>query len=202
MAMEIQELLAAYVKSGGRLVMIGEIPHLNSGLRACRVLQEAGALRARDLDELDAVLAQLLGHRPGVQVSVGGRAWVRRHPNRDIQHLVLLSSGVEELEVSFRAGDSVRTLRVRLAGGGGAIVRLEAGAVTSLLVKGIDERFDRSVAPFCSADGFELAAETHCDLLATRDNQGWGVSSPASAEEAAAGVYLVSNTHFRVKEGQ
>jgi len=199
MAMEIQEVLATYAKSGGRLVMIGEVPDLDSELRTCRILQEAGPLRIRDLDELDAVLAQLLGHRAGVQVSAGGRAWIRCHPRQDIQHLVLLSSGAKELEVGFRAGHSMRSLHVRLAGGGGAIVRLEDGAVTTLLVKGIDERFDRSVAPSCSADGFELAAEIQCDLLAMRDKQGWGVYSPASAEDAAAGVYLVSNTHFRAR---
>lgn len=200
MAMEIQEVLATYAKSGGRLVMIGEVPDLDSELRTCRILQESGPLRTPDLDELDTVLAQLIGHRAGVQVSPGGRAWVRRHPRQDIQHLVLLSSGAKELEVSFRAGHSMRTLHVRLAGGGGAIVRLEAGAVTTLLAKGIDERFDRSVAPCCAADGFELAAEIQCDLLATRDNQGWCVYSPASAEDAAAGVYLVSNTNFRVRD--
>jgi len=151
---------------------------------------------------LRRLLAQLIGHRAGVQVSPGGRAWVRRHPTQDIQHVVLLSSGAKELEVSFRAGHSMRSLHVRLAGGGGAIVRLEAGAVTTLLVKGIDERFDRSVAPCCAADGFELAAEIQCDLLATRGNQGWCVYSPASAEDAAAGVYLVPNTNFRVREAQ
>jgi len=200
MPMEIQEVLAAHVNSGGRLVMIGEVPDMDSELRACRILQEAGPLRIRDLNELDAMLAHLLGQKAGIQVSAGGRAWLRRHPSLDIQHLVLLSSGANELDVSFQAGRSVRNVRVRLAGGGGAIVRLEAGAVTSLLVKGIDERFDRSLAPSCSVDGFELAAETPCDLLAIRDNQGWCVFSPSSAEEAAAGVYLVSHTRFRVRE--
>jgi beta-galactosidase len=200
MPMEIQEVLAKHVNSGGRVVMIGEVPDMDSQRRTCRVLQEAGPLRIRDLNELDAMLAHLLGQEAGIQVSAGGRAWLRRHPSLDIQHLVLLSSGANELEVSFQAGRSVRNVRVRLAGGGGAIVRLEAGAVTSLLVKGIDERFDRSVAPSCSVGGFELAAEVPCDVLATRDNQGWCVCSPASAEEAAAGVYLVSNTRFRVKE--
>jgi beta-galactosidase len=200
MPVEIQEVLAAYVNAGGRLVMIGEVPDMDSELRACRVLQEAGPLRIRDLSDLDSMLAGLLRDRGGVHVSAGGRAWLLRNPSRDIQHLVLVSSGSNDLEISFRAGRSVRNVRVRLAGGGGAIVRLEAGAVTSLLVKGIDERFDRSVVPSCSMDGFELAALEQCDLLAVRTEQGWCVCGPATAEEAETGVYLASHARFTVRE--
>jgi beta-galactosidase len=200
MPIQIQEVLAEYINSGGRVVMIGEVPDMDSELRTCRVLQDAGPLRIRDLNDLEPMLAQLLGHRAGIHVSAGGRAWLRRHPSRDIQYVVLVSRGASELEVSFRAGRSVRNVHVRLAGGGGAIVQVEAGAVASLLVKGIDERFDRSVVPSCSMDGFELTAQEPCDLLAVRTKQGWCVCGPASAEEAETGVYLASHTRFTVRE--
>jgi len=200
MPMEIQQVLAAYVTSGGHLVVIGEVPDMDSELRSCTVLQEAGPLRIRDLSDLDSMLTGLFGDRAGVHVSAGGRAWLHRHPSRDVQHLVLVSSGTNELEVSFRTGRSLRNVHVRLAGGGGAIVRLEAGGVTSLLVKGIDERFDRSVAPSCSMDGFELTAHEPCDLLAVRPEQGWCVCGPASADQAETGVYLASHTRFKVRE--
>ena len=200
MPVEIQEVLAAYVNSGGSLVMIGDVPDMDSELRSCRALQEASPLRIQELSDLHSMLAGLLGDRAGVHVSAGGRAWLHRHPSRDVQHLVVVSSGTNELEVSFRTGRSVRNVHVRLAGGGGAIVRLEAGRVTSLLVKGIDERFDRSVVPSCSMDGFELTAHEPCDLLAVRTEQGWCVCGPGSAEEAETGVYLASHTRFKVRE--
>jgi beta-galactosidase len=200
MPMEIQQVLAAYVTSGGHLVVIGEVPDMDSDLRSCTVLQEAGPLRIRDLNDLDSMLTGLFGDRHRVHVSAGGRAWLHRHPRRDVQYLVLVSSGANELKVSFSTGRSVRNIHVRLAGGGGAIVRLEAGGVTSLLVKGIDERFDRSVAPSFSMDGFELTAHEPSDLLAVRTEQGWCVCGPASADQAETGVYLASHTRFKVRE--
>jgi beta-galactosidase len=200
MAADIQERLSRFVSAGCRLIVIGELPHLDSELQPCSVLEQAQPTRVKDVLALGALLPDVVGESSGVSINRGGRAWTLCHPKRDVEYLVALSSGPTELEVAYSSGKARRHVSLRMAGGGGAIVRLEGGWPTAFLIKGIDERFERSVAPVCSIDGFELAAEVECDLFAVRSDNGWCVCGPAPAEEAAAGVYLASQTRFRVRE--
>jgi len=197
MAADTQRLLANYCERGGRLAVVGEVPQLDGDLNRCNVLAQAGPMVVANLAALRSCLPALLEGTTAVEVR-GGRAWIRFHPESDVHHVMALSDGSSEMEIRYSDRGRARRLQLSVAGGGGALLRIEAGEPTALLMKGSDERAGRSVAPACTVGSFRFAACEPGDLVATRGPDGWSAVSPLALNEAA-GAYLGSTTHFYVE---
>jgi hypothetical protein len=128
----------------------------------------------------------------------GGRAWLRNHPDPDVQYLIALSDGSNELEIDYSILEETRRVKVRIAGGGGAVVRIADGRPTAILLKGIDERAGRSVAPSCSVGSVEFAATEPVDVLAVVEDGEWLAWRALTPGHETSNAYLEPTAGFRV----
>jgi beta-galactosidase len=159
----VQEKLAAYARSGGRLGIVGGLPVLDEAFAPCALLEELGEnIRVREED-----YAAWLGPREGVRVISGvADVWLRSHPQRDLHFVVVLlpTGGTPELELRLALGGRTHAVRVAAAPGGAAILRVERGELTDLIVKGLNEFLGHAVAPCCVFDRAEVSLEEPADL--------------------------------------
>jgi beta-galactosidase len=197
MDLPTQRLLAEYATGGGRLLVVGDLPRFDTELYPCAVLAAASPLVVLDAEAMCARLLDLLDPTMAVEAR-GGRAWLRLHPDRDVQYLIALSDGATDLEIRYPDRGSLCHVSLRVAGGGGALLRIEAGEPTVVLLKGIDERAARSVAPTCAVGRVELVARDPGDLLATWSEGRWSAWAPLVAGVATADSHLAPTTRFTV----
>ncbi|HEY3365584.1 MAG TPA: beta-galactosidase [Symbiobacteriaceae bacterium] len=155
MAAAVQERLLRYVRTGGHLVVMRELPRLDGDLTTpCRVLADgakelgrgaftllldnpfAGGLTSPNTSFLDFLSAA--GVAPAVRADgQTTQAWVRRHPSADVEHVTVLSLCEEAREHVIATGG--REVAVTLPGRSAALIRLENGRIAAALVKGIND---------------------------------------------------------------
>jgi beta-galactosidase len=159
----VQEKLAAYVRGGGRLGLIGAIPTLDEAFEPCAILAELGA--AIELREAEYATWLGTGARPQVSEGVAD-VWVRSHGERDLHFVVVLlpTAGTPGATVRLELGGRSHTLRVAAAPGGAALLRIEGGRLTDALVKGLNAFLGQAIAPRCQLDDAEFALAEPADI--------------------------------------
>jgi beta-galactosidase len=164
MATAVQEKLAAYTQSGGKLCMVGAIPAEDENFSACGVLAAAPIRRVVSVDNL----APMLDVPRQINVLAGrGDLWLRTHPTADVQFVIALIPAGEmtHVEGEIALNGSKRRLRVQAAPGGGAILRIAGGRITAAVIKGVNEGTGQAVAPMCTLDGQGITFDTPQDAV-------------------------------------
>jgi beta-galactosidase len=152
MAASVQQKLADYVTTGGKLNWIGSLPTMDENGQPCRILAGLeNGVRVTPRVEVESVVAD----PAGIQASSAADLWLRVHPEKDIQFLTVLipADGSSRVEVDFTLSGRGHRLVLSAAPSGGGIFRLEGGKVTSYIIKGANTFLDQIVAPMCSFDG-------------------------------------------------
>ncbi|MFZ5817942.1 MAG: beta-galactosidase [Bacillota bacterium] len=186
---ETQRRLLEYVRAGGTLILARELPRFDADLTTpCSLLVDGlaqpGAGRFRLVEgnpfaeppEPGAAAAfqaalQELGLTGGLRAD--GRltqAWVRRHPESGVEHLVILSLADQPGEHHLRWGD--RSVAVTLPGRSGALLRLEGGRLSAALVKGANDCDGQYAVPVVRCAGETVQAPGVGDWLYIRGEEG------------------------------
>ncbi|MBB6734892.1 beta-galactosidase [Cohnella zeiphila] len=188
MAEQVQRDLAAYVRSGGKLALVGDVPALDERMRPCATLREAlfgeappkdgvyavgtGAVAYREANLLAAegssgafleLLAEL-GAKP--ELESDAQVWVHRDGERDISHFFVL--GLKEEAWTYRVRHGDVELEVRLPAKSSAIVRVEGGRLAAGVVKGLHEFEQSYAAPQIRCGDRTVEADAPCDLYFER----------------------------------
>jgi len=149
----VQEKLAAYARRGGRVGLLGQVPHLDGSFAPLDLLSSLGeGVTLLGEEECE----QWLASECRTHVLEGaGDVWVRSHPQRDVHYLIVLLPPDGEGHVTFAAELAGLEHRVRVgaAPGGGALLRVEEGKLTDAVVKGLNAHLRHAVAPTCTLDG-------------------------------------------------
>ncbi len=148
-----QTKLAQYHRAGRKLVLIGEVPLLDEEMQACTVMVEAGVAGYPDLAAALAALPQLAAPAPPRSVAIvpedGGYVWIRAHPQRDVHYVIAVNRQTERLSIQYMLNGASYTLDLTLAPGGGALVRVENGAVADSVILDHNDTLNRVVVPEC-----------------------------------------------------
>ncbi|MEV0385118.1 beta-galactosidase [Nonomuraea sp. NPDC050643] len=150
----VQELLAAYAEAGGRVLFDGPAPTLDEHLAPCALLTPS-APPAPD---------------PAENLVLYGDAdvFLRTHPERDVHYLTVLVQTGNEGPIGVRT--PYGTVEVVAAEGGGAVVRLAAGGLGDLVVKGVNTYLSCAVEASVRLNGERVGAPGPGDLARiTRD---------------------------------
>ncbi|GAA4572417.1 hypothetical protein GCM10023193_63710 [Planotetraspora kaengkrachanensis] len=161
----VQDLLAGYAASGGRVVLDGPAPHLDEDLRPYTVLADAlaSAEETGSRPVPGDVLEDAGSGAPAARV-VSGHAdvFLRVHPSRDVQYLTVLVQSDNDGPVRVRTPHGV--LEVAGARGGAAVVRLAGGVLDDFVVKGLNGFLDSAVAARIALNDVESQADRPADL--------------------------------------
>jgi len=160
----VQEKLAAYVRQGGQLGLLGQVPHLDRSFAPLDLLSSLGEGLTR-LSEEDC--EPWLANECRTHILEGtGDIWVRSHPQRDVHYLIVLLPPDGDGHVTFTTELAGRERRVRVDGapGGGALLRIEKGQLTDAVVKGLNAHLKRAVVPVCTLDSNGVGLERPGDL--------------------------------------
>lgn len=148
-----QMKLANYHRKGGKLILIGEMPTLNEDFSPCTILARAHLEPYPDLaPALDALLhhVAVAGLHPITITPTGsGYGWVRKHPESNTHYVIALNRWNEQLHIRYVLDGISYELDVTLAAHGGAIVRVENGAVTGSFILDSNDELGQTVVPGC-----------------------------------------------------
>lgn len=150
----VQQALADHLASGALVTVDGPMPVLDETLTPCTVLsnavRQAASSRVDDSTPVDAL-------SPRARV-VSGEAdvFIRTHPGRDVAYLtVLVMDGNDgPVRISFDGHD----LEVVAARGGAAVIRVVAGVLDDVLVKGVNGFLDSAVTASVRLDDQTISA--------------------------------------------
>ena len=147
-----QAKLVEYIRGGGRVFNLGQIPMVDENLEVCDLLasvrEKIIAYKGNDL------AAPLSGVARPILRDGSADIWVRSHPERDVQFVCALipAHGKPHLEALLELGDYRRKLTLTAAASGGALLRIENGRVTDAIIKGHNGFLGISVPPACRLD--------------------------------------------------
>jgi beta-galactosidase len=171
-----QEKLAAYARSGGKLILVGKAPEMDENFQLCACLADKDLpVRWLSPDLLDSfgLVKELV--RAGLPAWIQAKneaardafIWVYTHPDRDVQYLFILSGKVtsSEIEFSLTRDGSCQELHLRLPRSSGGILRLENGRLTRAYLRGANDYLNEQVAPYCRVDQNVVSAATGEDLI-------------------------------------
>ncbi len=169
MARDVQEKLADYARNGGQLTFIGMIPEKDETFAACDSLTSLANIRVYPEADYGAWFSEI--NRPAL-IEGSGYIWIRSHESQDVHFAIVLIPKGDAHSAAFdiTLGGKPHHLMVRAAPGGGAILRIEAGKVTDVLVKGINGWLRRAVTPACALDGDRIGLPYPGDLLILNGN--------------------------------
>ncbi len=160
-----------------RLLVIGEVPRLDENLDPCGVLVCAPVMVAENLEAGLRLLPSLLEQTGGIRVTIepegGGLVWIRVHPERNVHFVHALSRDTDHLRLSYELRGQRYVLDLSLAPDAGALVRVVNEQLSGLLIKGVNERLNRAIVPWCRLGGVEVAGEAACDLFAASTAGSW-----------------------------
>lgn len=139
-----QHSLAEFTREGGTLALIGEVPALDEQLEPFRELaglkEESRLMVFPDQKQLLAALPELLNNvrAAGLAIEAPGKAcaWLRENPAQNLQFLVILSNLAGEVRITYSRGEEQINLALDLPDRGGAIVRLDRGKVSHMVIGG------------------------------------------------------------------
>lgn len=178
-----QEKLCAYIDRGGKLIVVEELPQLDEEFQKCTVLED----RAEEIlvvpeqaffghSFADFLLG--LGLERAVEMDGAEHAWLYDHSAKDVQYVFVLAredSGLSTVGWDARSGE-VR-MEMLIAGGSGAVVRIEDGKLSAAVLMGTNDSSSSSLAPFCRiADGV-ISADAPCDLVVIQEEDRYKVEA-------------------------
>nr|WP_240973243.1 beta-galactosidase [Nonomuraea sp. FMUSA5-5] len=143
----VQELLAAYARAGGRVLVDGPLPALDEHLSPCALITPSAPL---------AEVAE------GLVVHGEADAFLRSHPDRDVHYLVVLVQSGNEGPIVLRTPYGI--VEVVAAQGGGAVLRLADGQVDDLVIRGLNAYLGCAVEAGVRLDGVRTGASGPGDL--------------------------------------
>ncbi|SDM66047.1 beta-galactosidase [Nonomuraea jiangxiensis] len=144
----VQELLAAYARSGGRVLLDGPVPELDENLAPCALLPPP---------------ATPPDPGPGPLLYGDADVYLRSHPDRDVHYLTVLVRTGHEGPVGVRT--PYGTVEVVAAEGGAAVVRLAGGELGDLVVKGVNGYLSCEVEASVRLNGTRVGAPGPGDLI-------------------------------------
>jgi beta-galactosidase len=155
----VQQLLAEYLRGGGRLDLSGPVPTLDEQLAPCSIL--ATALAEAPAGEPDADPATGVRRLAGV-----ADLYLRVHPERDVAYLAVLvgDRGEAPVQAELHCHGRTHAVRVVAAAGGAAILRIAAGRLDDFLITGVNQHTGAALAPECAMDGAVVSAGEPADL--------------------------------------
>ena len=171
-----QEKLVNHVQSGVNLVLIGEIPSKDSNDQPLLLLDEIKhKIQVVSIEEFlnwDQISWNqrrntTTGITPQNSISGNTHIWHYSHPHKDIHYLFIFSGSDtnKPVEFDFTSQCIKRNFELLLPPECAGVVRIVNGQVSSLLVKGKNEEFQKEVIPFCRLDKQILVAERSGDWL-------------------------------------
>lgn len=184
MAEAAQERLAAFVKDGGALLLLGQVPLLDDHFRPCALL----ASRLRQVRELSAVI--VAGDDQGVDALID--TWlallpaVRTQPaDRSRLELRLVSHDEEDVFVLVLSRLAARQRAITAVGGcvvsvdlapyGCAVVQVSGGRLRACYVKGVNEQAGMGVPVEVQAGPDRITSTHPCDLSMVESSGGFEV---------------------------
>ncbi|HEU4328163.1 MAG TPA: beta-galactosidase [Roseiflexaceae bacterium] len=159
----VQEKLTAYARAGGQLGIVGELPSLDEEFVPWAPLAELG----EQIRLLDEDYAAWLGQRNGVQVTAGqADVWLRSHAERDLHFVVVLlpTGGTPVVDLRLTLAGREHRLHVAAAPGGAALLRVERGALTDAVVKGLNGFLGHAIPPRCVLDDVAVELAEPADI--------------------------------------
>ena len=147
-----QAKLVEYIRGGGRVFNLGNVPTLDENHESCDLL---GSIREKIIMyEAKDLAAPLSGVARPIIRDGNADIWVRSHPERDVQFVSVLipAHGKPHLEALLELGVYRRKLTLTAAASGGALLRIEAGRITDAIIKGHNGYLGVSVLPACRLD--------------------------------------------------
>ncbi|GAA2856561.1 beta-galactosidase [Nonomuraea rubra] len=144
----VQELLAAYARAGGRVLVDGPVPALDERMAPCELITPSAPPPAA-----------------GESLVLYGDAdaYLRSHPTRDVHYLVVLVQSGNEGPIGLRT--PYGTVEVVAAQGGGAVLRLAGGQVGDLVIRGLNAYLDCAVEAGVRLNGVRTGASGPGDLV-------------------------------------
>ncbi len=185
---DTQEKLSRYAKGDRKVLVIGDLPRLDSEFGKCGILSNlSGTITVISREEfyeknIVDVLVDL-GLRESVLTEDSSFIWLYSHPDRDIQYLFVLSSRDHSglIEFEYKSLNGSRRVELQLPPASGGVVRVEDGRLSAALLKGVNDYLEKSEAPFCTVNGSTLSADIPCDLLITQTDDGYVVRAAADS---------------------
>ncbi|UBU09954.1 beta-galactosidase [Nonomuraea gerenzanensis] len=144
----VQELLAAYARAGGLVLVDGPVPALDERLAPCALITPSAPPPAAEESLV------LYGEAD---------AFLRSHPDRDVHYLVVLVQSGNEGPIGLRT--PYGTVEVVAAQGGGAVLRLAGGQVGDLVIRGLNGYLDCAVEGGVRLNGVRTGAVGPGDLV-------------------------------------
>lgn len=171
-----QKKLADYVRGGGRLLLIGDLPELDETLRPNQQLRPLEAKIHRLAEDeffcsADWMRFALENTEADVrainQAAERSLIWLYRHPTRDAQYLFVFSGKDPDSPVDFEyaAGDAACRVKVVLPGKSAGVLRVEGRHLTAVLIKGANDYTGEVVTPSCEINGVVTRADSPGDWL-------------------------------------
>lgn len=177
MAETIQHKLAEYVRQGGQLTVIGELPAVDENGQPCTLLQD---VRASVCLEQQVSVSASLAQLPAPRLLAGqADVWVRSHPTQDVHFVTVLipAQGSPDVLIDLPVGSRQHRLELHAVPSGGAILRLENGRLSAAIVKGHNGYLNISGAPHGSLDGLTFGSHLPGDFALIN---GWSWHLPAA----------------------
>ncbi|GFP25834.1 hypothetical protein HKBW3S25_01315, partial [Candidatus Hakubella thermalkaliphila] len=186
---ETQEKLCAYMDGGGKLIIIEELPHLDEEFRKCTILKQREEEILVVPEELFCggnfgdFLIELGLQRP--LVAEGAKqVWLYEHPGKDVQYLFILArnEGTGVTNISYDGPGGSKKVKVQIAVGSGAILRIEGARISAALLKGVNDFKENYVSSFCQVNDSEISADIPCDLLVIQKGDSYKVKVANATE--------------------
>ncbi|MBO3748405.1 beta-galactosidase [Streptosporangiaceae bacterium NEAU-GS5] len=147
---EVQELLAAYAAQGGAVTVDGPVPLLDENLTPCDLLSHVAAAPAAGAFEAPVVYGS-------------ADAYIRIHPERDVQYVTVLVQDGNDGPVGVRT--PYGEIEVVCAKGGAAVIRIVGGLLDDVVVKGVNGYLNSAEVPRVSLGGTTFAGQAPGDLV-------------------------------------
>ena len=163
-----QKKLASYSASGGKVIFIGEMPHLDEDFKDCRILKKKCFCLLR-IEEISGIVGH--NHRKLHVSDPETQVWAYDNPGKKTQFFFVLnlSSNAGARYFSYDGKKASVVLPDKSA----AVIKVKNGKLDSLFIKGINEMNSTSAVPEASFDKDKFKAKTACDVLAFRKGVKW-----------------------------
>jgi beta-galactosidase len=184
MAADVQQALASHVQSGGALLLLGELPHLDEELNPCTLLADAvGALGmtkqpyptvvvAADTIDVGECIEPWLAGLTGIRQSASNQDYLefrRIVPEIGGQFVFFFSRSDNALRIAADVDGEPLTLALTPRGCGVAFVA--AGKLMAGYLKGLNEKTDEGVVLDWAYGGDRLLSSHPCDVSFLRQGE-------------------------------
>ncbi|MFO8089959.1 MAG: beta-galactosidase [Desulfatiglandaceae bacterium] len=185
---DTQERLARYSEGNRKLLVIGDLPHLDGEFNECEILRNyietITVIPRKEFYEKN-IVGKLtdLGLPRSILTGDSSFIWQYSHQDQDIQYLFVLTprDHIGPIEFEYEIFDGLRRVELQLPPASGGVIRVEDGRLSAALLKGTNDYLKKSDVPFCMVNGSTLSADKPCDLLITQTDDGYVVRAVAES---------------------